>query len=165
MKRYIRIILSVFLITLICSNTAFAASSSIENIVSVTEEYENDYIIETIIRDEGSNNATILNASTSSTTQTTTKSKTTYVKNSSGTVLWYVTVKATFTYNGLTSKCTSSSATASAPASGWSITSCTVSRSGNTATATAKALCSTATASRSYTKSVTIKCSATGVVS
>ena len=97
---------------------------------------------------------------------TITKKKTTQFKNSSGTVLWSVSITATFTYDGSTSKCTSCTPSAKAYASTWSIRSVTSSKSGNSATATAVARQTDATGNTyDYTKSVTIKCSATGVVS
>ena len=157
--------ITISMIVLICSNTAFAASTNTENSTTSLEYTEDGYIIETVISDIPDNNTLTPTVSTSSTSKTISKSKTTYVKNSSGAVLWYVKVNASFTYDGTTSKCTSCSGSASAPASAWSISSITSSRSGNSATATAIAVYSSATASNSYTKSVTIKCSATGVVS
>lgn len=165
MKNIKKTILAISMIILICSNTAFAASTNTGNSTTTVEYTEDGYIIETVICDIPNIDASVQTASTSSTAKTISKSKTAYVKNSSGTVLWYVTIIASFTYDGTTSKCTSCSGSASAPSSAWSISSITSSKSGNSATATAKAVHKTSTASNSYTKSVTIKCSASGVVS
>lgn len=82
------------------------------------EYLENGDYTETVINDELPDNVVI---SPFATTKTITKSKTTYYKNSAGTVLWSVTIKGTFTYNGSTSKCTSCSHSTTAPSSAWSI--------------------------------------------
>lgn len=104
--------------------------------------------------------------STTSTTNTTTKTKTTYYKNSSGTVLWSAYIKATFSYNGSTAKCTSCSHGSSIKDSQWSISSISSSKSGNKATTnvTAKRTL-TSGATQTIDRSVTIQCSADGVVS
>lgn len=161
MKRYFSLFLIITFMTFLGSSfsTNVSAATSIDSDI---ELLDNGCYIETIITDVPSTNSSI---STLATTKTITKTKTTYYKNSSGTVLWSVSITATFTYNGTTSKCTSCSHSASAPAASWSIKSCTSSKSGNSATAKAVAVHSNAGASQSFTKSVTIKCSANGTVS
>lgn len=126
------------------------------------EYLENGDYTETVINDELPDNVVI---SPFATTKTITKSKTTYYKNSAGTVLWSVTIKGTFTYNGSTSKCTSCSHSTTAPSSAWSIKSALHSKSGNTATARATATQTTSTGTKDFSMSVTIKCSANGTVS
>jgi hypothetical protein len=92
-----------------------------------------------------------------------TKTKTSYYKNSNGTILWYVKVTGTFTYGNGSSKCTSSSVTAESKSGAWKITSKSASKSGNKATAKA-------TAKRYYggsvaetkNKTVTLTCSPSG---
>ena len=126
------------------------------------EYLENGDYTETVINDELPDNVVI---SPFATTKTITKSKTTYYKNSAGTVLWSVTIKGTFTYNGSTSKCTSCSHSTTAPSSAWSIKSASHSKSGNTATARATATQTTSTGTKDFSMSVTIKCSANGTVS
>ncbi|MBR1731743.1 MAG: hypothetical protein IJ725_04870, partial [Ruminococcus sp.] len=96
-----------------------------------------------------------------STTVTKTKSSNYY--NSAGTKLWCVKVQGTFTYNGTTSSCKSSAHMAVSYASAWTIRSASHSKSGNTATATATARHTLTTGYQDYTRSVTLKCSATGV--
>ena len=59
------------------------------------EYLDNGDYIETIITDDTANSGISLYA-----TNTITKTKTRYYKNSSGTVLWSVAIKATFSYNG-----------------------------------------------------------------
>ena len=126
------------------------------------EMLTNGYYYETTIEDE----ETQIASKTRATTQYVTKTKTTKLKNNNGDVLWSVSIKATFSYDGTTSKCTSCTPSAEAYASSWSVKSVTSSKSGNSATATAVAshtLISGIT--QDTTKSVTIQCSATGVVS
>lgn len=129
---------------------------------SFIEKLDNGYYYETTI----SNEKSITDSFPASTTKYITKTKTTQLKNSSGVVQWSVSIKATFSYDGNTSRCTSCTPSAEAYGSTWSIKSVTSNKSGNSATATAKATQTGISGiSQTYTKSVTIKCSATGVVS
>lgn len=100
-----------------------------------------------------------------STTKTITKTKITKYKNKYGTLLWSVSIRATFTYNGNTAKCTSCSHSTTCPAKTWKIKSVSSSKSGNSATAKATATQSLGNISRDFTKSVTIYCSSNGTVS
>ena len=65
--------------------------------------------------------------------------KTNTYKNNSGKIIWSVTVKGSYTFNGKTSSCTSSSVTTSCPGAGWKITSSSANKSGATASASATA--------------------------
>lgn len=94
-----------------------------------------------------------------------TKTKTSYYRAKDGSLLWSVSIKATFTYDGNTSKCTSCSHSASAPAKTWSIKSVSSSKNGNSATATAVATHTSNVGAKDYTRSITIKCNKNGVVS
>ena len=124
-----------------------------------TIEYlDNGDYIETIISDDETDSEISLFSTKSIT-------KTSYYKNSSGTVLWSVAIKATFSYNGKSATCTSCSHITTAPANNWSIKSASHSKSGNTATAKATATHKTSAGPSNHTISVTIKCSPTGVVS
>ena len=100
------------------------------------------------------------------TRSTKTASKTNYYRDADQNVLWYVTITATFTYDGTTSSCISCSHNAGSNNSHWSIKSCTSSMSGNSATATAVA---TQTGilgfSHDFTGSVTIYCAPDGTIS
>ena len=100
-----------------------------------------------------------------STAKTITKTKTAKYKNASGKVLWSVSIRATFTYDGSTSKCTSCSHSTTCPAKTWKIKSVSSSKSGNSATAKVTATQTSESESRDFTKSVTIKCSKNGTVS
>ena len=158
-------------ITLLLSVACFMCSVLIMPLhvqAADTEEYsniemlDNGYYYETIIEDE----ETPIALGTRATTQSVTKTKTTKLKNSDGDVLWSVSIKATFSYDGTTSKCTSCTPSAEAYASSWSIKSVTSSKSGNSATATAVATHTLIFGiAQDTTKSITIQCSATGVVS
>lgn len=120
------------------------------------EYLENGYYFETIITYDNPV------ARTSSVTA----HKTTTYKSASGNTLWSVTVYGTFTYNGSTSKCTSASVSTSAPDPSWKITSKSSSKSGNTAKATATTICYlNGNPINSATKTVTLKCSASGTLS
>ncbi len=93
-------------------------------------------------------------------------SKTIYCKNSAGKTMWSLTVKGTFTYNGSTSSCTSASASTSITDATWKITNKSSSKSGNTAKATATAICYlNGNPINSATKTVNLKCSASGKLS
>lgn len=95
-------------------------------------------------------------------TSTKTAKKTANIKNSSGDVLWSVTVTGTFSYNGSTSTCTS----ATAYNSYWKIYSHSSSKSGNTASATATAKnYFDGTVISTLKKTVTLTCSPTGTLS
>lgn len=131
-----------------------------------TETLDNGDYIETVISSETSLANSMLNISTLSASKTITKTKTSYYKNASGSVMWSVSIKATFTYNGSTSKCTSCSHSTTAPGKTWSIKSCTSSKSGNKATAKAVATQTGSDGSKyNISRTVTISCSKNGKVS
>lgn len=120
-----------------------------------------DYL-ETVITDVPTLSSGI---SSFSTTRSVTKTKTTYYKNTNGVTLWSLSIRASFTYNGRTSRCTSCSHSTTCPASAWRIKSVSSSRSGNSATAVATATHFLGTTARDFTRSVTIYCSSNGTVS
>lgn len=126
------------------------------------EMLEDGYYLETVIVDATSP----LSPMARSEMQYVTKTKTTQLKNSSGVVLWSVSITATFAYDGSSCYCMSYSPSAKAYASTWSIKNVTSSSNGMAATATATATQTHATGiSKDYMVSVTIKCSVTGVIS
>ncbi len=89
--------------------------------------------------------------------------KTITCKSSSGKILWSVTVNGTFTYNGSSSTCTSASVSTSVSDGNWKIASKSSSKSGNTAKATATAhYYLNGNIIDRQTKTVTLKCSASG---
>lgn len=103
--------------------------------------------------------------STLSAAKTVTKSKTSRYKNKSGDTLWSVTIRATFSYNGTTSKCTSCSHSTTCPSNSWKIKSASSNKSGNSATAKVIVTHFYSNDSTDYIKSVTISCSKNGTVS
>lgn len=148
--------LGVIISLISCLLFSVTASATIVNDYNRTIEYlDNGDYIETIISDDETDSEISLFS-----TKSITKTKTSYFKNSIGTVLWSVAIKATFSYNGKSATCTSCSHITTAPASNWSIRS-----AGNTATAKATATYKKSSGYSDYSRSVTIKCSPTGVVS
>ena len=152
MKKLIMILTCLLLFT-ICSPVYGA-----EQIESSEIEYLDDgSYFETVITTESNSGMTTLSS------KSVTKTKTSYYKNSNGTILWYVKVTGTFTYGNGSSKCTSSSVTAESKSGAWKITSKSANKSGNKATAKA-------TAKRYYggsvaetkNKTVTLTCSPSG---
>lgn len=123
---------------------------------------ENGDYLETIITGTPafSNNISYLSSSKSIT-----KTKTSKYKSKNGLTLWSVSIKATFTYNGRTSKCTSYSHSTTCPSSAWKIKTVTSSKNGSSATATAVATHSRNNTQKNFTKSVTISCNSNGIVS
>ena len=126
------------------------------------EYLEYGYHFETTIEDTSSSRGSVPNIPADYITKT----KTTKMKDSSGNVLWSVSITATFFYDGTTSRCTTCTPKATTNSSAWSIKSVTSNKSGNSATATAIAIYTTSTGQTSEVKkSVTISCSPAGVVS
>ncbi len=151
------LIIISFLIIAMFQSTVLASSGQ-ENI-SIEYLDDGSYFI-TIIQDELSNTDAIVCASAKTTT---TKSKTTYYKNSSGTTMWYVKVTGTFTYGSGTSICKKATVTAASKNSAWTVSNKSAKAYGNKAKATA-------TGKRHFngvvvdtiTKSVILTCSTTG---
>lgn len=83
----------------------------------------------------------VIETSNARATSTKTGKKTGSYKNSSGKVLWSVSVTGTFTYNGNTSVCTKASVSTTNNSDNWKLTDASSSKSGNTASATVKAKC------------------------
>ena len=120
------------------------------------------YRVETIITESLQENP----GSTKGVSQSKTATKTQNYLDANNNVLWSVSITATFTYDNVTSQCTSCSHNASSYASSWSIKSSSSSYSGNSATATATAThADFLWITHDYTMSVTIYCSPTGVIS
>ena len=157
-KKIFTIALTLILALSTATSTASAAQPD-TLYTTVSDADENGNYFETTIE-------IVPTVSMLSTTQTKTAKKTTSYKNSSGTVLWSITIKATFSYDGKTSKCTSCSHSTNVSASGWTISNASSSKSGNSATATATAKYQRSNeATQKHTKSVTIRCSANGTIS
>lgn len=156
MKPLKKILITTLSITMILLSHTTIANAAVSN------SLDNEYSIETVITD-----ATIPQnyATLSNTSHTITKTKTTYIRNSNGNILWSVSITATFTYNGSSSSCISCSPNATSSSSDWRIKSVSSSKNGNSATAVATATHSALILSKDYTQSVTISCSKNGAIS
>ncbi len=99
-----------------------------------------------------------------STTQTKSGSKTVQYVNSSGSVLWYVTVHASFTYNGSSSSCTNASVYAESNSSAWTVSYKSSWKSGNIGYASAIGHHHNVLGAEtsSVTRTVSISCTANG---
>lgn len=154
----------LFLLSLMLLLTLFfepLSTYAAQPIISI-EYLENGYYFETTIEDTSSSRGSVPNIPADYITKT----KTTKMKDSSGNVLWSVSITATFFYDGTTSRCTTCTPNATSNSSTWSIKSVSSSKNGNSATATAVAInTSSIGQERELTKSVTISCSPAGVVS
>jgi hypothetical protein len=138
------------------SSPAFADSG--ENLT--TEYLPDGSYYETIIETSSPSFSLFATSSTKS------GSKTVNYKNSSGTVLWYVKVSGSFTYNGSTSSCTSSTVTAASQSSYWTISGKSASKSGNVATASATAKrYSGSIVVQTVNETIHLTCSANGTLS
>lgn len=155
MKKILLILLTITMLSFSMLCTPVSAASTTEKVTAVTIEYlENGDYIETIITYEEA-----------PTRSSKTASKTSNYKDSSGTVMWSVTVRGTFSYNGTTSSCTAVSHSTASPGTYWSIKSASSSKSGNTATAKATATYSFLSVSQDYSTTVKLTCSANGTLS
>jgi len=124
-KKVLSLLLAVILLM---GQFSISVSASAMDDCSITREYLSDGSYYETKIEYGKTRSTITGAS-----------KTTTYRNSAGVALWYVRVKANFTFNGSSSSCTSSSCSAESYSSSWKIISRDSSRSGNTAYAKAKA--------------------------
>lgn len=98
--------------------------------------------------------------------KTITGSKTTYYKNSSGKVMWYVKVTGIFTYGGGSAKCTNASVTAESKNSAWKVSNKSSWKTSNKAFAKATGThYFSGMPKESFTRTVTLICSATGKMS
>lgn len=162
MRRTITLLFCIIFLVGSITFTPISVQATDTDTYSNIEVLDNGYYYETIIEDK----EMPITVGTRATTQYVTKTKTTQLKDSNGSVLWSVSIQATFSYDGTTSKCISCTPSATAYASSWSIKSVTSNKSGNSATATAIATHTLIFGiSQDTTKSVTIKCNAAGVVS
>lgn len=127
------------------------------------ELLENGDYLETTITETPIFSLSLYSAKSS---KTTTKTKTIYYKNSNGTILWSVYIRATFSYDGSTYVCTSCSHGYSVNDNKWSIANISSSKYKNTATTnvTAKQTQNSG-ATQTINRSITIKCSTDGTVS
>lgn len=153
MKRiFVLLIVAVLGCTMFC--TPVSAVSASKETKTTIEYLDNGDYIETIITWEES----LTRASK-------TASKTSNYKNSEGEVMWSVTIRGTYTYDGIVALCTSCTHSTSVSSSVWTIKSSSSSRSGNTATANATATLKVGFISKDYAMSVKLSCSPDGTLS
>ncbi len=99
-------------------------------------------------------------------TQSKSGKKTAVKKNAAGDKLWSVTVTASYTYDGKSAKCTSSSVSTASYNAHWKKYTATASKNGGTATASATfKLYSGANVTDTASQKVTLTCSASGKLS
>ncbi len=157
-KIFLTLLTSTLLLSVTCTLTKTASAAS----VNIITEYDtNGCYWETIIKDVPSETGIMPVA----TDKTTTKTKTSSYKSANSTVLWSVSVTATFSYNGTNSKCLDCSDNAVSYNSAWTIKSSSSSKNSNCATAVATATYKSGTSSKDYTRLVTISCDKNGKVS
>ncbi len=158
MKKIVTITLAMVLFLSIVTDYAHASECTNRSFFQL----DGGYYIETFISDTKLTQSPFAIFATGNTI---TKTKTSLFKDASGNTLWQVSITGTFEYNGITSKCTSCSHSASS-SSAWIIESSSSYKSGNTATANATAkVIGVNGISQSYSRSVTIKCDANGNIS
>lgn len=155
MKKFYSLLLSIVLSFTL--NVSVSAETPKTTTTFSTERLQNSYIYEiTTTEDEHSTYVT----------KEKTVSRTATCKNQNGTSLWSMTLTATFRYNGTTSSCTNSKVSTKIYDTNWRITNKTSSHSKNTATAKVVATFFKGnTASQTKTKTLTLTCSKTGVIS
>jgi len=142
-----RTITIISFLLILFSNTSIANATTLE-------KTDNDYYVETIITNVDSDlNFIALHSNSHTITKT---------KTANGTILWSVSITATFIYDGSTSRCISCSPNATSYSSEWKIQSVSSNKSGNSATASATANYASL---KNYTQNVTISCSKNGTVS
>ena len=152
----------LILITLIFAlfNTAPSTVLAAEIVPTIT--LENGYYYETIISEEPSSTYGIQPV-----IPTTTRTKTTTMKNSNGETLWTLSITATFVYDGTVAECISCTPDATSYSSLWTVRNLNASRNNNSATATLiiRYTEPTGVLYQDYTKYLTITCDPSGNVS
>ena len=96
--------------------------------------------------------------------QSKTVTKTSYYRDSNNNTMWYLSVTATFNYNGVSAVCANSSHNAVAVASGWSIKSSSSGHNGNAAAAVATATEKHIFSSTDHSMTVTLTCDPDGTI-
>ncbi len=156
MKRLYCLILC--LVLSICYSSTTLASDYTDSSTTI-EVLDDGSYIETTIETTPSINLFVV-------TSTKSGKKTSSHKDSSGRTLWSVTVNGTFSYNGTSSKCTSSTISTTCPSSMWKLSGKSASKSGATATASVVGKkYGNGTVTKTINRSVSLTCSKTGKLS
>ena len=134
------------------------SANSATSVTLETYHFTNGDYLETIL---------IQDALPRAATSTRSGQKTTYYKSASGTVLWSVTVRASFSYvYGISSTCTSVTGSSASNSAAWKVSNASTSKSGNRATATATGYhYEKGQLLSSYTRSVSLSCDIYGSLS
>ena len=152
----------LILIALVFSllNTAPSSVLAAEEVSTIT--VENGYYYETLISEEPSGTYGLQPV-----VPTTTRTKTTTMKNSNGETLWKLSITATFAYDGSVAECVSCTPNATSYNSAWTVRNLSSSRNNNSATATLiiRYTEPTGVLYQDYTKYLTITCDPNGNVS
>lgn len=160
MKKLITTLLLTTIISTMSPVTSTKAATPLSNTQTTITQLGNGYYAETTIEQpaelQNQNGIALL-----STSKRITRTKTTILKNATGTVLWSLSITATFSYNGTSSSCISCSHNTKVSHKSWSIKKATSSKRGNTATAIATAKC----INKEQSACVTISCDKNGKVS
>lgn len=117
MKKFLKVFILIFAVSIV----------SVSNVYAIEDNSVYTYVEETF--DDGSYIEITIDNGNSNTRATKTKSKTATYKGEDGTAMWSVTVKGTFTYNGSTLTCTSSSVSTSNYSTTWKLSNATASAS------------------------------------
>lgn len=134
MNKFKSILLSLLMLFTFLATPSFANAASNE---SVTYFDDGSYMVTTIIEEPTLQKPSGMQTNATSTTKTMCKQVNYY--NGSNQVMWYVIATGTFTYNGTTAKCNSSSVKAESLVSTWKMSKLSSARSGATAYAAATA--------------------------
>lgn len=139
----------------LCAQPVFAAEN---NQITNVEYFDDGSCCITVIEDVKTPGIDLL-----SDTKTETKSKTSYVKAANGSILWYVRVTGTFTYNGTTSRCTSVTPSAKSQNDNWKVFDISGAKNENEASASATGKrYNDAKVVQTMSKTVTLTCSPSG---
>lgn len=145
----------MFVITLGTYASAVSEANEATYTTSTTYFEDGSYIITTIFEE-----SSITRATSSKTGQ-----KTATFYNSDNVAQWSATLKGTFTYNGSSATCTASSITHKIYSSNWKTASASATKSGNKATGKATAKRYLIVPVQTVEKTITLTCSASGVLS
>lgn len=150
----------IFISLLIISTLLFVPASNVSALENITTYIEERF-------DDGSYIEVTIHYGDLNTRSTTTHSKTATFKGEDGTKYWSVTVKGTFSYNGKTSSCTSSSVSTKNYSTTWKLSNAKASKNGATASAsvTAKQYHPDGIVYRTINKTVKLTCDKNGNLS
>ncbi|MBE5938284.1 MAG: hypothetical protein E7265_09685 [Lachnospiraceae bacterium] len=163
MKRFITLFITLCVFFITIYQEPSIANAAINTKHYATTTFSNGAYIETYISIPSATITSGMKAFSSN--NTITRTKTSYYKNSAGTILWSIAIEATFTYDGTTAKCTYCTYKTACYSSSWKIKYASCSKSKNTATATVTATHYINNTSNDITQNVKITCNKNGIIS